>query len=106
MHGSYWISRGTKKDSNSESVIHVTSNFHHSIEQKYKATLQFKNFLKRKTKITLTFSTTVKPDKEFVSEDVEPLIWKNGLSSESKEEGKRIEPLVQMKQEGKGPSQK
>lgn len=86
---SSWISHGTKKDSNSESVIHVSSNFHHSIEQDYKATLRFKTLLKRKTKITMTFSTTVKPDKELVSEVVEPLIWKNGLSSESKEESKR-----------------
>lgn len=87
--GSFWISHGTKKDSNSESVIRVSSNFHHSIEQKYKATLQFKTFLKRKAKITITFSATVKPDKELVSKVIEPLVWKNGLSSESKEESKR-----------------
>lgn len=87
--GSVWISHGTKKNSNSESAIHVSSNFHHFIQQKYKTTLQFKTFLKRKTKIAMTFSMTVKPDKEFVSGVVEPLLWKNGLTSESKEESKR-----------------
>lgn len=53
----------------------------------------------------MTFSMTGKPDKNSFGV-VEPLIWKHGLSLESKEESKSVEALVQTKQKGEGPSRK